>query len=431
MDTGIRLHPVGSSVVGALGCPVWALVTSQSASLDGAAVIGREVVLRTKGEPGGGCGQAVRGDMSPPTASSTKSVWPQGLLEGADLVPASEQSDSTLAEAAVGRLAENRGHNRRRAVPARLEAGPNLGPAQPPDLSWDVHPAIFRLELPPELQQTTVSRPSHIPSEGDAVDPDPPPLLLGDNVSDAVVLRPDRLQHQIPVLEEALQGKVGGGGAKDSAGIHAPDLLDSDAAGALFVEGLVDQGHNVLDLVTGQLRFKLGCVCVVFYFLYRCPRGQQPIFPPPTESCPQLHTSQTGAPPSPSPHDPKKRATKKKPEQSNKTKQNNRLIEPPRPPYSSISSELGSIPVPASISPTPPSPWAAGASFLGAPGAVAPLSLRGWGGDLHPLADRRASLLAAQASARAPWDSPQFAHLAGTGRPYPPCTPRLGIGGRS
>ena len=56
------------------------------------------------------------------------------------------------------------------------------------------------------------------------------------------------------MLEKVLQGGVGGGGAKDSAGIRAPDPLDSDAAGALFVEGPVDQGHDVLNLITGQLR---------------------------------------------------------------------------------------------------------------------------------------------------------------------------------
>ena len=40
-------------------------------------------------------------------------------------------------------------------------------------------------------------------------------------------------------------------------------------------------------------------------------------------------------------------------------------------------------------------------------------SLPAWGGvDLQPLADRRASLLAAQASARAPWAPPQFVHFA-------------------
>ena len=92
MDAGIRPRPVRPPTVGTLGCPVRALVASpHSASLGGPAVVGCKVVLRTKGAPGGGFGQAVRGDMSPPTASSTKSVWPPGLLKGVDLMPASEK----------------------------------------------------------------------------------------------------------------------------------------------------------------------------------------------------------------------------------------------------------------------------------------------------------------------------------------------------
>ena len=50
-------------------------------------------------------------------------------------------------------------------------------------------------------------------------------------------------------------------------------------------------------------------------------------------------------------------------------------------------------------------------SRRGGGGGLPPSRHRG-GGDLHPLADKRASLLAAQAFARALWVSPQFAHLA-------------------
>ena len=68
VDTGIRPRLVGPSAVGALGCLMWALVSSpHTPSLDGTAVVGREVVLRAKGAPGGGCGQAVRGDSYAPT----------------------------------------------------------------------------------------------------------------------------------------------------------------------------------------------------------------------------------------------------------------------------------------------------------------------------------------------------------------------------
>ena len=65
-----------------------------------------------------------------------------------------------------------------------------------------------------------------------------------------------------------------------------------------------------------------------------------------------------------------------------------------------------------STSPSSPPSWATGVSSLGTSGALTPRFLRGGGGDLHPLA----SLLAAQASARAPWNPPQFARLA-VGRP--------------
>ena len=84
--------------------------------------------------------------------------------------------------------------------------GPNFGPAQPPDLSRNLHPAVFRLELLPEPQQATVSHPPRIPGEGDVVDSDPLPLLLGDNIFDVAVFRPGRLQHLVPVRMEDCTG---------------------------------------------------------------------------------------------------------------------------------------------------------------------------------------------------------------------------------
>ena len=93
----------------------------------------------------------MRGDLPPLAASAAESVWSLGLLKGVDLVSASEKSDPTLAEAAKDRLAEHRGYHRRRAVLARLESGPDFRPAYPSDLSRDVHPAVLRLKLLPEL----------------------------------------------------------------------------------------------------------------------------------------------------------------------------------------------------------------------------------------------------------------------------------------
>ena len=84
-----------------------------------------------------------------------------------------------FAEAAKSRLPYYRGHHRRGAVPVRLEAGPGLGPAQPPDLNRDAHPTVLRLKLLSELTQTTVSCPPHVPGQGVIVDTDPLSLLLG------------------------------------------------------------------------------------------------------------------------------------------------------------------------------------------------------------------------------------------------------------
>ena len=150
------------------------------------------LVLCAEGAPGG-CGPAVRGDVSPLAALTAEGVWPTSLLEGVDLIPASEQSDSALAKTTKGRLAENRGHHRRGAALACLEAGPKLRPAEPSDLRWDVHPTVLRLKLLPELQQAAVSCLPHVPGKGNIVDSNPLPPLLRGNISDAAVPKPGRL----------------------------------------------------------------------------------------------------------------------------------------------------------------------------------------------------------------------------------------------
>ena len=98
-------------------------------------------------------------------------------------------------------------------------------------------------------------------------------------------------------------------------------------------------------------------------------------------------------------------------------------------PYSSIPSGLGSTSISTSASPPNPS-WGAGVSSSGVSGtSVALFSRRGRDGDLHPLAAPRASRLAAQASARAPWGPPQLAHFAapcGHGWPFPARHPATG-----
>ena len=127
---------------------MWAQAAlSLPAALDGAPVVGREVVPRAKGTPGGGS-QAVGSDVLPLTAPAAESIWPPRLLKGIDLVPASEESGPTLAKVAESRLSED---HRGGAVLFFLEAGTHLSPAQPPDFSRDVHPAVFRLGFLPEL----------------------------------------------------------------------------------------------------------------------------------------------------------------------------------------------------------------------------------------------------------------------------------------
>ena len=82
------------------------------ASLDWALVIGHKVAPCAKGASGDLGREAVRGDMPPLATPATESIWSTCLLEGADLVSASEKSDPTLAETAECCLAEDRGYHR-------------------------------------------------------------------------------------------------------------------------------------------------------------------------------------------------------------------------------------------------------------------------------------------------------------------------------
>ena len=77
-----------------------------------------------KGAPGDRS-QAVGSDVLQLTAPAAESIWPSRLLKGIDLVPASEESDPTLAKAAESRPPENCGHHRRGAEPLGL--GTRLG----------------------------------------------------------------------------------------------------------------------------------------------------------------------------------------------------------------------------------------------------------------------------------------------------------------
>ena len=83
-----------------------------------------------------------------------------------------------------------------------------------------MNPAILRLQLLPEHSQTSILLFTRIPGHGNIVDSDPHPLLLGNDVRDAGVDRPGRLEHHIMVLEEAPQGGGGGSGTKKAAGLR-------------------------------------------------------------------------------------------------------------------------------------------------------------------------------------------------------------------
>ena len=82
-------------------------------------------------------------------------------------------------------------------------------------------------------------------------------------------------------------------------------LRPNDRAKGLMVSDFVTPGGRLAVLNTiadAELSARLlPCLCVVFDFLTRCPRGQQPFFLSYTLTRPQLTGSQTGAPLSPPP----------------------------------------------------------------------------------------------------------------------------------
>ena len=166
----------------------------------------------------------------------------------------------------------------------------------------------------------------------------------------------------------------------------------------------------------------------------RCPYGQRAHFsalkptnqiPPPT-TCALYR----GCPISFSPWPEDKRKEKAAPKTRRKKRQDPPSTPTPRspsPPHlgPTLLSPASRPPYRPPLSPpersgsrprAPPGPWAL------SPGV-------GGDGDLHPLADRRASLLTVQTSARAPWAPPQFAYFAapcGHWWPFPTLHPSTG-----
>ena len=97
-----------------------------------------------------------------------------------------------------------------------------------------------------------------------------------------------------------------------------------------------------------------------------------------------------------------KRKTKEKAHDAPRRKQKKTNCRPPPAPYSSTTTS-GATADSNSTSTLPPSAaGATGTAVTGASGALAPRSLRGGDGDLHPLAACRASLFALHTSTRAP-----------------------------
>ena len=192
------------------------------------------------------------GSNVPPLAALTaESVWSPGLLEGVDLITASEESDPPPGQ-----------RRPKVAAPitvATIEEEPSL-------LAWKRARAL----APPSHLISAVMRTSLFSSSSssrslrrpplacqytgpDIVDTDPLPLLLGDKVANATVRHPSRPEDCVPVPEEVLQSGGGGGDAEEAGGVRASDPLGSDIAGALPVEGLVDRGCDVVGLVVAEL----------------------------------------------------------------------------------------------------------------------------------------------------------------------------------
>ena len=110
------------------------------------------------------------------------------------------------------------------------------------------------------------------------MDPDPLPSLLNDDIRNAGIDHPGRLEHHVAVLEEVPQGGSGGSDTKKATDHRASDPLDSGVAGALAVEGPVYLGNNVLGIVWAKLE-----PCVVgelkSSFVYRRHWGGETAWP--------------------------------------------------------------------------------------------------------------------------------------------------------
>ena len=77
---------------------------------------------------------------------------------------------------------------------------------------------------------------------------DPPPLLLRNDIRKGVEDRPCRLQHQVSVLEQTLQGGGGGGDSKEAASLRTPEPLNPSIVDGPLVEGSVDCREYIFDL---------------------------------------------------------------------------------------------------------------------------------------------------------------------------------------
>ena len=99
------------------------------------------------------------------------------------------------------------------------------------------------------------------------MDPDPHPLLLGDDIRDAAVESARRPEYLVPVLEEALQGGGGGGDAKDAARVRTPDPLHPGIADAPSVKARL-----IVDVTFATLLW-----CSLVHSLYSSSKLRWPI----------------------------------------------------------------------------------------------------------------------------------------------------------
>ena len=210
---GIGPCTVRTSTVRALCRGVWAhTASSRLAALNWATAVSRSVLLGADGTLGPLGLVAVGSNVAPLPASKAKCVW--SLLKGVDLIAALREPNTSLAKSAKDLLAKDGSHHRRATTSISVEAGPGLSPTQPSDLCWDLYPSVLRLKLLPELLQT--STPPHIALEGDVVDTDPLPSLLGNDVRDVVQDKASRPQYHVTMLKEVL------GRGSGRSGAHGP-----------------------------------------------------------------------------------------------------------------------------------------------------------------------------------------------------------------